>query len=95
MKRPAQAPDPDSFEQVHETNEPATPPVRDEHSTELFVQQIRETADKLLLTLGNASVKMKVNGKDVPVSESPNSIGLLLQPAGTRPLPPSKQPTCA
>jgi transcriptional regulator with XRE-family HTH domain len=54
-----------------------------------------ETADKLLLTLGNASVKMKVNGKDVPVSESPNSIGLLLQPAGTRPLPPSKQPTCA
>ena len=54
-----------------------------------------ETASKLLLTLGNASVQMKVNGADVKVAPSASSIGFLLQPSGSTPLPASKQPTCA
>ncbi|MBV9193717.1 MAG: helix-turn-helix domain-containing protein [Solirubrobacterales bacterium] len=53
-----------------------------------------QRAGKLLLTLGNASVKMKVNGKDVNVSTSPTSIGFLLLPSGTHPLPAAQQPTC-
>ena len=54
-----------------------------------------ETASKLLLTLGNNSVQMKVNGASVTVSPSASSIGFLLQPTGSTPLPPSKQPRCA
>jgi cytoskeleton protein RodZ len=54
-----------------------------------------ETASKLMLTLGNASVKMKVNGKNVNVTASSNSIGFLLDPTGSSPLPASKQPRCA
>jgi cytoskeleton protein RodZ len=54
-----------------------------------------ESAPKLLLTLGNASVTMKVNGKAVKVSPSATSIGYLIQPSGTTPLPVSKQPRCA
>ena len=53
------------------------------------------TADKLLLTLGNNSVQMKVNGSAVRVNPSGSSIGFLLQPSGSTPLPTSKQPTCA
>jgi cytoskeleton protein RodZ len=53
------------------------------------------TRDKLLLTLGNASVTMKVNGKAMKVPPSSTSIGYLIQPSGTTPLPVSKQPTCA
>jgi cytoskeleton protein RodZ len=53
-----------------------------------------QTAPKLLLTLGNASVQMKVNGSAVKVSASPNSIGFVLQPSGNTPLPVSKQPRC-
>jgi hypothetical protein len=53
------------------------------------------TRDKLMLTLGNASVHMKVNGKPVKVAASPNSIGYLIQPSGTTPLPVAKQPKCA
>jgi hypothetical protein len=54
-----------------------------------------ETAAKLLLTLGNASVRMKVNGSAVRVTPSSSSIGFLLQPSGTSPLPASQQPRCA
>jgi hypothetical protein len=54
-----------------------------------------QTADKLLLTLGNASVKMKVNGKNVDVAASPTSIGFLLKPTGASHLPASQQPRCA
>jgi cytoskeleton protein RodZ len=54
-----------------------------------------KTAPKMLLTLGNASVTMKVNGSDVKVTPSPTSIGFLLGPTGQRPLPVSKQPRCA
>jgi cytoskeleton protein RodZ len=53
-----------------------------------------ETAPKLLLTLGNASVQMKVNGSAMTVASSPNAIGYLIQPSGTTPLPASKQPSC-
>ena len=53
-----------------------------------------ETAPKLLLTLGNASVQMKVNGATVKVAPSNNAIGLLLQPSGTSSLPAAQQPTC-
>jgi cytoskeleton protein RodZ len=54
-----------------------------------------ETASKLLLTLGNNSVQMKVNGANVTVGPSASSIGFLLQPSGSSPLPASKQPRCA
>jgi cytoskeleton protein RodZ len=54
-----------------------------------------ETAPKLLLTLGNASVTMKVNGATVAVAPSSSAIGLLIQPSGTSPLPAAKQPRCA
>jgi hypothetical protein len=53
-----------------------------------------ETASKLLVTLGNASVRMKVNGSVLKVAPSSNSIGFQLQPSGNTPLPVSKQPTC-
>jgi hypothetical protein len=53
------------------------------------------TGTKLLLTLGNASVQMKVNGRPVPVAPSASSIGFLLGPTGERPLPVAKQPKCA
>jgi cytoskeletal protein RodZ len=54
-----------------------------------------QTAAKLLLTLGNASVRMKVNGQAVNVAPSANAIGFLIGPTSYRPLPLSKQPTCA
>jgi hypothetical protein len=53
-----------------------------------------ESSTKLLLTLGNASVTMRVNGKPVPVTASASAIGYLIQPSGTTALPASKQPTC-
>jgi hypothetical protein len=54
-----------------------------------------QTSAKLLLTLGNASVQMKVNGTPVQVAPSSSSIGYLIQPSGNSPLPASKQPRCA
>ena len=54
-----------------------------------------ETSNKLLLTLGNNAVHMKVNGKTVPVAPSPNAIGFLLIPSGEKPLPSAQQPRCA
>jgi cytoskeleton protein RodZ len=54
-----------------------------------------ETASKLLLTLGNASVRMKVNGAVVKVTPSSTSIGFMLMPSGNKSLPPSQQPRCA
>ena len=53
-----------------------------------------ETAPKLVITLGNASVKMKVNGKAVTVAPSATSIGYLLVPGASTSLPVSKQPRC-
>ena len=54
-----------------------------------------QRASRLLLTLGNASMQMKVNGRQVTVPPSATSIGFLLGPTGYRPLPASKQPRCA
>ena len=53
-----------------------------------------ETARKLLLTLGNASVQMKVNGVPVKVLPSNNAIGFMVQPSGTTTLPAAQEPTC-
>jgi hypothetical protein len=55
----------------------------------------RETAGKMLLTLGNNAVQMKVNGKPVPVAPSSSSIGYTLLPSGAMPLPAAQQPRCA
>ena len=53
-----------------------------------------QTAPKLMLTLGNDSVQMKVNGKPVtPTVGSP--IGYELTPGKTTPLPAGQLPTCA
>lgn len=54
-----------------------------------------ETSSKLLLTLGNASVHMKLNGSSVSVSPSSSSVGYLLQPTGASSLPAAQQPRCA
>jgi cytoskeleton protein RodZ len=53
-----------------------------------------ETARKLLLTLGNNSVQMKVNGKSVAISASASSIGYLLEPGHIAPLATARQPRC-
>jgi len=53
-----------------------------------------ETAPKFLLTLGNAAVKMKVNGRDVPIAPSGAAIRLLIGPTSTRPIRLSATPTC-
>jgi cytoskeletal protein RodZ len=53
-----------------------------------------ETASKLMVTLGNPSVQMKVNGKAVPVANS-SPIGYELTPGKTTPLAAGQLPTCA
>ena len=53
-----------------------------------------EKAGKLLLTLGNAAVDMKVNGKPVHVSPASSSIGYSITPKGMSSLPVSQQPSC-
>jgi transcriptional regulator with XRE-family HTH domain len=52
-------------------------------------------SDKLMLTLGNASVKMKVNGVTVPVPSTGKPVGFDLTPASHDLLPAAKQPQCA
>ena len=54
-----------------------------------------KTSSKLLLTLGNASVKMTVNGQPVAVAPSSSAIGYLLTPTSHSTLPASQQPRCA
>jgi hypothetical protein len=49
---------------------------------------------RLLLTLGNNSVRLTVNGKAIGVAPSAAAIGLELTPRGATPLPPSRQPRC-
>jgi len=53
-----------------------------------------QKAPKLLLTLGNNAVQMKVNGKPVTVGASANAIRLLLTPTSVKPIPLSATPTC-
>jgi len=54
-----------------------------------------ERAQRMLLTLGNANVTMKVNGRPVAVTPSATSIGYRLTPSAVTPLAPSAQPRCA
>lgn len=54
-----------------------------------------QTGPKLLLTLGNAQVKMKVNGVTMPVPASSSAIGYEFVPGSHRSLPASQQPSCA
>jgi cytoskeleton protein RodZ len=54
-----------------------------------------KTAPKMLLTLGNASVQMKVNGATVAVTPSASSIGFMFDPSGRHSLPVAQQPRCA
>jgi hypothetical protein len=53
-----------------------------------------QTAPKLLLTLGNNSVQMKVNGKPVPVAASATAIRLLITSSKVTPIPSTQAPTC-
>jgi hypothetical protein len=53
-----------------------------------------ETAPKLLLTLGNANVRMKVDGQVVPVAPSANAIRYLIGPTGERRIALSASPRC-
>ena len=52
------------------------------------------TGKKLLVTLGNSSVQMKINGKTVPVAPGA-PIGYELTPGQTKPLARGLMPTCA
>jgi cytoskeletal protein RodZ len=52
-----------------------------------------EKAAKLLITLGNPSVQMKVNGKPVQVAQG-SPIGYSITPSAMTPLPSGQQPTC-
>ena len=53
-----------------------------------------QTAKKLLITLGNSAVQMKVNGKTVPVAQGA-PIGYELTPGTMKLLPRGQLPTCA
>jgi cytoskeletal protein RodZ len=52
------------------------------------------TGKKLLVTLGNSSVQMKINGKSVPVAPGA-PIGYELTPGSMKPLARGLMPTCA
>ena len=54
-----------------------------------------KTSSKLLLTLGNASVRMKVNGVSVPVPSTGSPVGFDITPRSHSMLPAAKQPQCA
>lgn len=54
-----------------------------------------KVASKLMLSLGNNAVQMKVNGSAVKVNQSAGPIGFLLEPGTSRPLAPDQQPQCA
>jgi cytoskeleton protein RodZ len=54
-----------------------------------------ETAPKLLLTLGNASVKMTVNGAAVTVSPSAKAISYVISPTGAKSATGSQAANCA
>ena len=53
-----------------------------------------ERGPKLLLTLGNASVQMKVDGKAVAVNPSPTAIRLMITPSRVSHIPQTQTPTC-
>jgi transcriptional regulator with XRE-family HTH domain len=51
-------------------------------------------AARLRLTLGNNAVRLRVNGREVPVPPSSQAIAYELTPTGARPLAAAKAPTC-
>ncbi len=53
-----------------------------------------QSGKKLLLTLGNANIHVKVNGHAVPLAASPTAIRLLLTPTSTQHIALSMKPTC-
>lgn len=53
-----------------------------------------EHGHKLLLTLGNNAITLKVNGHPVPVAPSANAIRLEITPKQTTHIPVSQRPTC-
>ena len=52
------------------------------------------TEHRMLLTLGNANVQVKVNGKAVHVAPASAAIRLLITPTGAHPIPMTLTPTC-
>jgi hypothetical protein len=52
-----------------------------------------QRGSELLVTLGNASVDVKINDKAYPLAPSATAIGLRITPTGAKPLTPG--PTCA
>jgi cytoskeleton protein RodZ len=52
------------------------------------------TRHRLLLTLGNANVQVRINGKLQPISQSSTAIRLLITPTTVQPIPTTMQPTC-
>jgi hypothetical protein len=53
-----------------------------------------EAGSRLLLTLGNNNVQMRVNGRAVPVAASPTAIRFLITPTAVVHIPSSQPPTC-
>jgi cytoskeleton protein RodZ len=53
-----------------------------------------QSGSKLLLTLGNNSAQLKVDGRTVPVAASSSAIRLQIDPNGVHPIPTSTTPTC-
>ena len=53
-----------------------------------------QTAPKLLLTLGNASVQVRANGRVIPQTASSRAIRWLLTPSGHRTVALNAAPTC-
>lgn len=58
-------------------------------------QSLRLGGPRLRVTLGNASVRLRVNGKEVTVPASPRAINYEITPAGRRPLPRGTASPCA
>lgn len=52
------------------------------------------TRREMLLTLGNANIQLKVNGKAVAITPSTSAIRLLITPSGARPISDTMKPTC-
>jgi hypothetical protein len=52
------------------------------------------SGQKLLVTLGNNAVQMKVNGKSVPITASASAIRMMIDPGGQHAISSATQPTC-
>ena len=53
------------------------------------------TARRLRINLGNAQVRVRVNGRLLPIPASAGGIGFEFTPGRSRPLPAGRRPTCA